>query len=227
MKPNHCMAMVFCCSAALLAACGSGYVTDSRSASYVVDSGVGMGKRWQGARQSAVPLKIARLAEDGIHDPANEAINVLQEPRDAMAAFPLDRSGAVDWSKALALGIIAPHADVGGNAQMAVMDMDVTFKDTQDMAWITFTHAAHTQWLGCDACHTGIFIPKKGANEISMDRLFAGEQCGLCHGSVAFGLMDCERCHNTPRDFSRGIAGEPPPRAENSPTGNINKKGRL
>jgi c(7)-type cytochrome triheme protein len=79
------------------------------------------------------------------------------------------------------------------------MDMDVTFKDTGDMAWVKFSHAAHTTWLGCDTCHSGMFVPKKGANKISMDNLFAGEQCGQCHGSVAFGLMVCERCHVSPQ----------------------------
>jgi hypothetical protein len=27
-----------------------------------------------------------------------------------------------------------------------------------------------------------------------------GEQCGVCHGAVAFPLTVCGRCHNTPRD---------------------------
>ena len=187
----------------MLAACQGEYLTDSRSAPYVVDSGVGMGKRWEAPPAAAARLRSENLAEDGIHDPGNDAIAVLQEPRDAMAAFPLDRGGAVDWGKALDLGVITPRADIEGKTEMVVMDMDVTFKDTGEMAWVTFTHTAHTQWLGCNTCHADIFIPKIGANEVSMDSLFAGEHCGRCHGSVAFELTVCERCHNTPQRSSQ------------------------
>lgn len=192
---------VFCAAAVAMAACGAfaDNSSTSRSATYVVESGVGLGKRWQDTTQAAAQLTAEKLAEDGIHDPSNDAIAVLQEPQDAMAAFPVDRSGAVDWGKALGLGIITPRADIEGKSEMVVMDKDVIFKGTGDMAWVKFSHAAHTAWLGCDTCHSGLFVPQKGANKISMDNLLAGEQCGRCHGSVAFGLRVCERCHNTPQ----------------------------
>jgi len=200
MRVNKQLAIVFLVTVFVMVACGGGYLTDTRSAEYVVDSGVGMGKRWVDTRAVAAELSAENLIDDGIHDPSNDAIAVLQEPREAMGAFPLDRSGAVDWGKALELGIINPRADIEGKAEMVVMNMDVTLKETGDMPWVKFTHTAHTKWLGCDTCHSGIFISKIGANEISMDNIFAGEQCGRCHGSVAFGLVVCERCHNTPQD---------------------------
>ena len=201
MKADKRLLIIFLVTAMVLVACRGGYLTDTRSASYVVDSGVGMGKRWEDTRQTAVQWQTETLAEDGIHDPASDAIAVLQQPQEAMGAFPVDRSGAVDWGKALDLGVISPRADIEGKAEMVVMDMDVTFKDTGDMAWVKFSHAVHTNWLGCDTCHSsGLFIPKKGANDISMDELFAGKQCGQCHGSVAFGLVVCERCHNVPQE---------------------------
>jgi c(7)-type cytochrome triheme protein len=202
MKWNKRLLNVFYVTVAI-AACGGGAFagnrTDSRGATYVVDSGAGLGKRWKDTTQAAAQLTAEKLAEDGIHDPSNDAIAVLQEPQDAMAAFPVDRSGAVDWGKALGLGIITPRADIEGKSEMVVMDKDVIFKGTGDMAWVKFSHAAHTAWLGCDTCHSGLFVPQKGANKISMDNLLAGEQCGRCHGSVAFGLRVCERCHNTPQ----------------------------
>ncbi|MCG6968840.1 MAG: cytochrome c3 family protein [Gammaproteobacteria bacterium] len=197
------LTIIACVTAAIFAGCKAEYITDSRSAPYVVDSGVGIGKRWEDKSGPAPQLNAEGLAEDGIHDPDNEAMAVLQEPRDAMAAFPLDRSGAVDWVKALDLGVITPRADIDGNADMVVMDMDVTFKDTGEMPWVTFTHTAHTEWLGCDTCHADIFVPKIGANEVSMDSLFAGEYCGRCHGAVAFGLAVCERCHNTQQNSAK------------------------
>ncbi|WP_455202931.1 c(7)-type cytochrome triheme domain-containing protein [Kaarinaea lacus] len=188
-------------SVGLLAACDR-YLTGTRSADYVVDSGVGMGKKWEDTREFAPQVKTEKLAEDGIHDPENDAIVVLQEPSDAMAAFPQDRRGGVDWVRAIQLGIIAPRADVKGETQMVTMDMDIMFKDTGSMPWVKFPHLAHTQWLACDNCHPNIFVPKKGANNPSMDGILAGEHCGRCHDKVAFALWICERCHNTPHENS-------------------------
>jgi c(7)-type cytochrome triheme protein len=178
------------------------YLTDSRSANYVVSSGAGMGKRWEDNRQYAVAAKTEKLENDGIHDPANDAIHVLQEPSDAMAAFPYDRRGGVNWVKALDLGIINPRADLKGKSEMLVMDMDVMFKDTGNMPWVKFPHIAHTKWLACENCHPAIFLPQIGADNPSMDGILAGEYCGKCHDKVAFALWICERCHNTPNPNS-------------------------
>ena len=61
---------------------------------------------------------------------------------------------------------------------------------------VLFPHAAHLKWLECNNCHTAIFQAKKGANKTSMDKILKGESCGVCHGSVAFPVNDCERCHS-------------------------------
>jgi len=187
--------------AAALAACDR-YLTDSRSASYVVSSGAGLGKRWNDNRQFAERAKTEKLTEDGIHDPTNDAIHALQEPGDAMAAFPYDRRGGIDWVKALDLGIINPRADLQGKSEMVTMDLDVLFKDTGNMPWVKFPHIAHTKWLACENCHPAIFLPQIGADNPSMDGILAGEYCGKCHDKVAFALWICERCHNTPNENS-------------------------
>lgn len=201
MKLNQSVIVIFLLTAVTLVACDR-YLTGTRSARYVVDSGVGMGKHWVDTREYAVQVKTEKLAEDGIHDPANDAIAVLQEPSDAMAAFPQDRRGGVNWVRALDLGIINPRADIKGESEMMVMDMDVLFKDTGNMPWVKFPHLAHTKWLACSNCHPDIFIPQKGANNPSMDGILAGEHCGRCHDKVAFALWICERCHNTPHENS-------------------------
>lgn len=192
----------FILSTALSVAACSSYLTDSRSADYVVDAGVGVGKRWVDYREISVQVKTETLAEDGIHDPKSDALTVLQEPSDAMAAFPLDRRGGVDWVKAINLGIIKPRADVLGEVPMATLDLDIIFEDTGDMPWVRFPHLAHTQWLACENCHPDIFIPKQGANNPSMDGILAGEHCGRCHDKVAFALWICERCHSVPHGDS-------------------------
>jgi len=184
-----------------LTACTPGPATATRSADYVVDGGVGEGSRWRNDnRFFASEVKTEALATDGIHDPANTAISALQEPAEALGAFPLDRRGGVDWVKAIDLGIIEPRADLLGQGQMAVLDMDIMFKDTGQMPWVKFPHSAHTKWLACSNCHPAIFIQQKGANDISMDGVLAGEHCGRCHDKVAFALWTCERCHSVPHE---------------------------
>jgi c(7)-type cytochrome triheme protein len=184
--------------AQFLTSCSPGQRSATRSAGYVVESGVSEGKRWRDNRVFATEVKTESLTTDGIHDPSNDALRALQEPAEALSAFPLDRRGGVDWVKALKLGIIEPRAELLGEGRMEVLDTDILFNDTDQMPWVKFPHSAHTQWLACNNCHPAIFIAKKGANNPSMDGILAGEHCGRCHGKVAFAMWTCERCHNTP-----------------------------
>ncbi len=183
-----------------LSSCSPGRQSATRGSQYEVDSGVGVGKRWRDNREFAMEVKTELLATDGIHDPKNAAISALQEPAEAMSAFPLDRRGGVDWVKTIDLGIIEPRADILGKSKMVPLDMDIMFKDTGQMPWVKFPHLAHTKWLACSNCHPKIFIPKQGANNPSMDGILAGEHCGRCHDKVAFALWTCERCHSVPHE---------------------------
>ena len=178
------------------------FISATRSADYVVEGGVERGKVWVDNREFADKVKTESLKDDKIHDPANSAFNTLQDPKEALSAFPLDRRGAVDWVRALDLGLINPRANLAGDIQIMTMDMDILFKDTGHMPWVRFPHIAHTKWLDCSNCHPKIFIPQKGANNPSMDGILAGEHCGRCHDKVAFALWVCERCHNTPHEDS-------------------------
>ncbi len=135
---------------------------------------------------------------DGIHDPSNPALPMLQEPSAAMGRFPRDRRGQVNWVETLAQGLISPRADLMGEGEMKVMDMDILMKGTQFMPWVLFPHSKHTQWLDCSNCHDAIFEPQVGANDISMNAVLQGEFCGVCHDKVAFSLFVCERCHSVP-----------------------------
>lgn len=182
--------------ALLLTACSQS--TATRSAGYVVDGSVNTGTSWRRSGKQAVTLDVESLASDGLHDLDNEAFSALQEPAEALAAFPIDRRGAVDWVKALELGIITPRADLLGETEISVLDMDIMFKDTGAMPWVLFPHDRHTKWLDCTNCHDEIFIPQAGANNINMDAVLAGEFCGRCHGKVSFTLWVCERCHSVP-----------------------------
>lgn len=62
---------------------------------------------------------------------------------------------------------------------------------------VVFPHWVHTMWYKCKACHDDIFIMKKGVNNISMEDIKNGKQCGLCHdGKISFGHEQCEKCHS-------------------------------
>ena len=188
----------------LVVSCSNdGPKSQSRSAQHVVHGSHDVGgKLWIDNRQLEQHAITIPLGEDGIHDPANKALKSLQEPADALAKFPYDRRGGVDWVKALDQNIINPRQTLTGEEGMLFMDMDILFTDTGQMPYVKFPHIAHTKWLDCSNCHPKIFIPQKGANNPSMDGILAGEHCGRCHDKVAFSLWICERCHSVPHEGS-------------------------
>jgi hypothetical protein len=49
---------------------------------------------------------------------------------------------------------------------------------------------------------SAIFIPQKGANQISMASILLGEKCGVCHGKVAFPVSECRLCHSKKKDLA-------------------------
>jgi c(7)-type cytochrome triheme protein len=143
-----------------------------------------------------------KLVDDGIHDSSNDAIKILQEPREAMVDFPMDRRGAVDWVKAIREGKVNPRSTLSGGEEMIELDMDIIMKQTAYMPNVRFPHLAHTQWLACSNCHPKIFKPQYEANPVSMEKILKGEFCGRCHDKVSFSLFTCERCHSVPHDES-------------------------
>ena len=136
--------------------------------------------------------------EDGIHDASNDGTRLLQAPLTAFAALPKSNEGnRVDWGKSLNEDKISPRADRNDpNAKAMVMDMNIVREVKGSMPDVVFPHKQHTQWLDCSNCHPAIFIPQKGANQISMASILLGQQCGVCHGKVAFPVSDCRRCHS-------------------------------
>jgi c(7)-type cytochrome triheme protein len=64
---------------------------------------------------------------------------------------------------------------------------------------VVFPHWKHRSRFRCYACHPDLFQMQAGANDITMDKLRAGEFCGVCHdGKVAFaiGFNTCRECHS-------------------------------
>jgi c(7)-type cytochrome triheme protein len=145
---------------------------------------------------------------DGIHDADGPGAAMLQTPKSAFDILPKSKSGNyVDWVKALEENKIAPRYDRNdAEAQPIVMDLNIVREVKGSMPNVVYPHKQHTEWLDCSNCHPAIFIPQKGANNISMASILLGEACGVCHGKVAFPVSECRRCHSQPKNKSTGAS---------------------
>lgn len=151
--------------------------------------------------------------EDGIHDPANDGTKVLQPPLEAYASLPKtesDLGNGVDWVRAVDDGRIKPVWDINNpDAKPTVLVMDIVRVPKGSMPNELFPHRQHTLWLVCSDCHPAIFIPQKGANQISMAANLLGQKCGVCHGKVAFPFSQCKRCHSQPKVAAGNTGAQP------------------
>jgi len=136
--------------------------------------------------------------ESGIHDPTNDMTLQLQPPSAAFVDMPKSMAGNhVDWVKSLDGKAIKPRWDRNDPAAAAVvMDLNIVREVKGSMPDVVYPHKQHTEWLDCSNCHPAIFIPQKGANQISMASILLGQKCGVCHGKVAFPVSECRLCHS-------------------------------
>ncbi|MFM2119457.1 MAG: hypothetical protein RL722_925 [Pseudomonadota bacterium] len=136
--------------------------------------------------------------ESGIHDPANDMTLQLQPPQQAFAELAKSPAGNhVDWVKSLEAKSINPRWDrLDPDAQAVVMDLNIVREVKGSMPDVVYPHKQHTEWLDCSNCHPAIFVPQKGANQISMAAILLGQKCGVCHGKVAFPVSECRLCHS-------------------------------
>ncbi|HEY3327127.1 MAG TPA: c(7)-type cytochrome triheme domain-containing protein [Novimethylophilus sp.] len=152
------------------------------------------------------------LDNDGVHDPSSPAVKRLMEPRDGLSGLaPDDVGNQVRWPQALDQGQINPRTNLLPETKVEVLDKDILLDLYGSMPIVRFPHRIHTLWLNCNNCHEHLFKSKTGATDISMLNILDGEQCGLCHGAVAFPLSKCDRCHSVSRNIPKvksGGAGE-------------------
>jgi len=148
------------------------------------------------------------LSEDGLHDPQNTAIELLQQPAEALSQLPPDTVGnKVLWNRALREQYIQPRTNIYPETKIEIIDMDIIMDKTGEMPLVLFPHRPHTEWLDCSNCHEKIFIKKVDANPINMFAILSGQYCGQCHGAVAFPLTECNRCHSVARSTFTGKPG--------------------
>jgi len=81
-----------------------------------------------------------------------------------------------------------------GNFVMKTYEKEMSEKG---LAPVIYPHWVHRIWFECKVCHQDIFIMKRWRNNITQEKIEAGQQCGRCHnGELAFGVEEnCERCH--------------------------------
>jgi c(7)-type cytochrome triheme protein len=146
--------------------------------------------------------------EDGIHDPSNGGTLALQPPLTAFNGLPgLGAGNRVNWVKALGEQKINPRWDRNQpDAAPVVMDLNIVREVKGSMPDVVYPHKQHTEWLDCSNCHPAIFIPQKGANQISMAAIMLGQKCGVCHGKVAFPVSECRLCHSKPKEAATQTA---------------------
>ena len=136
-----------------------------------------------------------------IYDGSNPEFFRLQHMSEATRDMRRDAVGFPDWMAALRSGAISPRAGLSGTEKMNILDLDVIMKNTKEMPYVRFPHESHTLWLDCSNCHPVPFLPKAGANAVSMSLIFSGNYCGMCHDRVAFiTFFACNRCHSVPQD---------------------------
>lgn len=142
--------------------------------------------------------RVITLESDGIHDPAVKGLKLLQQPSEAFKPLPSSTAGNnVDWVKAQVKGIIKPIYDhKNPDTKPMAMDLNIVMEVKGSMPNVKFPHQAHTSILDCSNCHDAIFKPLKGGNPMSMAEIMLGKKCGVCHGSVAFPVTECRRCHS-------------------------------
>ena len=150
--------------------------------------------------------------ESGIHDPTNDMTAQLQPPATAFAELPKSMAGNhVDWVKSLDSKGIAPRWDRSDPAAAAVvMDLNIVREVKGSMPDVVYPHKQHTEWLDCSNCHPSIFVPQKGANQISMASILLGQKCGVCHGKVAFPVSECRLCHSKKKTEAVAAGGSKP-----------------
>lgn len=150
------------------------------------------------------------LEKDGVHDPKGPAVRALQQPREALKPLAPDGAGnQVRWVEALKQGQINPRSKLLATAPVELRDTEIYLNLRGGTPIVKFPHVVHTQWLACSNCHDHLFKREVGTSPIDMRRILQGEQCGVCHGAVAFPLTECDKCHSVSRIGFRPPEGTP------------------
>lgn len=87
---------------------------------------------------------------------------------------------------------------------------DVVLNNTSKAAGmnsVIFPHWVHRMNYSCRACHESLgFKMKVGTSGITMQKIFNGEFCAVCHnGKVAFATTQCQLCHSGKKELETQV----------------------
>ena len=167
------------------------------------------------------PIQPADLTKGSRFNGGSSLQDIYTRLRTGMDGTPMPSSGdAVDagvisdeqlWQLAYyvrSLGILrGPVGDIDIQMKRITDDPNIVGTDlvgaaaglrTDSLAVARFPHWVHRIRYRCKACHPAFFVPRAGANAMTMTEINRGEACGRCHdGWVAFraSVGNCQRCH--------------------------------
>jgi c(7)-type cytochrome triheme protein len=144
------------------------------------------------AADSAANGRTFQPADEEAERPAVESAQTWEEVTEQLPEHAL---GGVDWVEALEEGLVKPRPgpDSPDAKYAAAFKYDFIIEGKKPKFNAIFPHSAHTGWVGCENCHTSLYPYKR--NPARMKDMRKGASCGACHGSVAFNLKQCKRCH--------------------------------
>jgi c(7)-type cytochrome triheme protein len=117
-------------------------------------------------------------------------IELTESPDTMLSMLPRAAAGDVDWVEAIQEGVIDPRRSPPGEEETDPgFGFDFYFGEMETF----FPHSSHVAWVECTSCHPAIYRSRD--IKTSMAEIGAGESCGECHGTVAFSVNVCERCH--------------------------------
>jgi len=85
-----------------------------------------------------------------------------------------------------------------GELNEIIMESDIENMKKAGLGHVIYPHKFHEEIYKCADCHPKVFIEKKGANKITMQKNIEEQYCGSagCHNSAyAFPLFYCDNCH--------------------------------
>lgn len=156
---------------------------------------LGLPPSTSGTAPPAVSEPRAGSAAPGLQEGRRPPIEAVRDRDSALALLPRDNAGNVDWIAAVKNGTIRPRAAAPGHdsAATGIFGFDTYLSSKPGTFEAFFPHSSHTLWLTCQNCHPRVFHTT--GDTLSMAAINEGEQCGSCHGKVAFAPTTCERCH--------------------------------
>jgi len=109
----------------------------------------------------------------------------------------------IDWTMAEDDGVITVKDYIEGvsfepEKLMSNVRNEPVSPKLPDLPGIIFSHKKHVVWNGCGMCHPEHFALENGKTNMSMKDITDGKFCGICHGSVAFPINNCNNCHSEP-----------------------------